>query len=335
MEKIIKLIFLAVAVFVTFLFFLASRSSKTYDDQLKLIGFPNKTEQSVIPNAKMKVTFLGVTTLLFDDGETRWMTDGFFSRPGRTAVLFKKIESDKEVVAIALKKLGVTSLDAVIPIHSHYDHALDASEVAMRTGATLIGSPSTANIGRGNGLTEKQIRTVQPGDVARLGKFKITFISAVHSPHGLFEGEISEPIQVPTRSKDYKMGECYSLLLEHSGNALLIHGSAGFIPNSLDQVKADVIYLGIGTLGMQSKFYKEEYWKHVVTAVGAKRVITVHWDDFFKPLDAPLTPQKWPIDSFDDSLDFLISEGIKNKVDVRIPIQWETADPFYNLGNTK
>ena len=31
----------------------------------------------------VRVTFLGVSTLLFDDGETRIMTDGFFSRPSR------------------------------------------------------------------------------------------------------------------------------------------------------------------------------------------------------------------------------------------------------------
>lgn len=29
----------------------------------------------------VKVTFLGTTTLLFDDGETQLMIDGFFTRP--------------------------------------------------------------------------------------------------------------------------------------------------------------------------------------------------------------------------------------------------------------
>jgi uncharacterized protein involved in exopolysaccharide biosynthesis len=33
--------------------------------------------------ATLKVTFLGVSTVLLDDGETALMTDGFFSRPGK------------------------------------------------------------------------------------------------------------------------------------------------------------------------------------------------------------------------------------------------------------
>jgi hypothetical protein len=37
---------------------------------------------------------------------------------------------------------------------------MDAPEVAKRTGAMLLGSESTANIGRGWGLPEEQIRVV-------------------------------------------------------------------------------------------------------------------------------------------------------------------------------
>ena len=84
---------------------------------------------------KLRVTFLGVSTLLFDDGETAWMTDGFFTRPSLSQVLFGKIESDRGLVAKALEHLHVTKLKAVIPIHSHYDHALDSALVAQLTGA--------------------------------------------------------------------------------------------------------------------------------------------------------------------------------------------------------
>jgi hypothetical protein len=33
------------------------------------------------PQAPLTVTWLGVTTLLIDDGESALMTDGFFTRP--------------------------------------------------------------------------------------------------------------------------------------------------------------------------------------------------------------------------------------------------------------
>ena len=69
---------------------------------------------------------------------------------------------------------------AVFPLHSHYDHAMGAPEVAKRTGALLLGSESTANIGRGWGLPETQIRVVTDREPIVLGKFTVTPIESRH-----------------------------------------------------------------------------------------------------------------------------------------------------------
>src|SRR5688572_30741536 len=82
-------------------------------------------KQPAPPAAPLKVRFLGVATLLLDDGETAIMTDGFFSRPGRLQSLFGKVEPDLQAIERGLAKAGVTKLAAVIPVHSHYDHAMD------------------------------------------------------------------------------------------------------------------------------------------------------------------------------------------------------------------
>ena len=76
------------------------------------------------PNA-LRVMYLGVSTLLFDDGETQFMTDGFFSRPDFFTVLFGEVEPNRERISGALQRAGVTRLAAIIPLHTHYDHALD------------------------------------------------------------------------------------------------------------------------------------------------------------------------------------------------------------------
>ncbi|HEX6315320.1 MAG TPA: hypothetical protein VFZ73_10700, partial [Gemmatimonadaceae bacterium] len=80
-------------------------------------------------NAGLRVTFLGVSTLLFDDGETAIMTDGFFTRPGLFSVA-TRIRPDSVRIRQALDSARVTRLAAVIPVHSHYDHAMDAPYVA-------------------------------------------------------------------------------------------------------------------------------------------------------------------------------------------------------------
>ena len=55
---------------------------------------------------------------------------------------------------------------AVIPLHAHYDHAMDAPEVARRTGALLLGSESSANVARGWGLPERQIQVAKLGQAS-------------------------------------------------------------------------------------------------------------------------------------------------------------------------
>src|SRR5215204_1438661 len=62
-------------------------------------------EDAVEPrDGTVRVTFLGVATLLFDDGETQLMTDGFFSRPSLIQVARGNLETDPKVVDAALKK---------------------------------------------------------------------------------------------------------------------------------------------------------------------------------------------------------------------------------------
>src|SRR3546814_11008347 len=118
---------------------------------------------------------------------------------------------------------------AVIAVHSHYDHAMDSPEVARQTGALLIGSDSTANIGRGWGLPEERIRIVANGDTYQFGRFRITMLRSRHFPHPLAMGEIAEPLVPPAHSLSYRDGGSYSVLVEHDGNRLLLQGRAGFV----------------------------------------------------------------------------------------------------------
>jgi L-ascorbate metabolism protein UlaG (beta-lactamase superfamily) len=276
----------------------------------------------------MKVTFLGVTTLLIDDGETAVMTDGFFSRPGFFHTVRSKIEPDVGRISASLARAGVTKLAAVIPVHSHYDHALDAPIVAQRTGALLVGSPSTANIGRGYGLAEDRIKVVVAPHTMSFGRIGVWFVHAVHSPHALYPGSILAPLTPPARVSEYLEGECFSLFFECAGRTVLVHASAGFIPGALAGRHADVVYLGVATLGNLGGSYRDEYWHEVVEATGARRVYPVHWDDFWRPLDQPLQPEPRFIDDFDAAMRFLTERGHGSGVEVRMPQAWVATDPF-------
>ncbi len=279
----------------------------------------------------MRVSFLGVSTLLFDDGETAILTDGFFTRPRKLAVLMGKIAPDREVIERSLQRAGIKKLAAVIVTHSHYDHVMDAPEVARRTGAVVLGSESTANVARGWGLPEDKIRVVRDGESLDFGKFHCTFVRSEHAKSLFTGGRISKPLVPPVRAQEYEEGGSLSLLLKHGTKTILVHGSAGFSAGALRGHQADVVFLGIGLLGKRNKTYKDAYWQETVKTVKARRVIPVHWDDFTRSLHVPLVPIPSPFDEFDKAMAFLIAQGEPEKIDVKLAPAWTPVDPFAGL----
>ena len=289
------------------------------------------------------MTFLGVSTLLFDDGKTAILTDGFFSRPSRLRTLFTKLEPDRKLIARYLQRAGIKKLEAVIVLHSHLDHAFDAPEVARQTDALLIGSESTANIARGYGFPERDICVVQDGAEMCLGRFVIKFLPSGHSPLALLsrfhfdidllEGEIEEPLKLPAHWYDYKEGDCYSILIEHDGKSILVQASAGFKKAALDGHHANVVFLGIGTLGHFQPSDMEDYWNEVVEAVKPQRIIPIHWDDFSEPLDRPLIPMRRSLDDLDKSMSFFLARAKERGIDLKMLPAWIKADPFAGLDN--
>lgn len=242
------------------------------------------------------VRYAGISTMTISDGKTTLLIDGFFSRPSEIEVLTGTVKTDLDAVTFGLEKLKVNKLDAVMTVHSHYDHAMDTPEVAKRTGAVMIGSESTANIGRGWGLPEKQIRVINDGEPMAFGDFTVTAMKSNHFefPESYLARRIArgpinitQPVKQPIKAFDYRMGGHYSYVIQHPKGTLLVQGSAGFVKDSLKNVKASVVMAGIGGLGSQTKEYIQTYFKEVVDTVGAKRVFAVHGDDLAGPLDLP------------------------------------------------
>lgn len=280
--------------------------------------------------APLTVTWLGVSTLLLDDGSSTLMTDGYFSRPSLAQVALGKVSPSPARVDGCLARLQLTRLEAVIPVHTHIDHALDSALVADRTGARLVGGESAANVGRGYGLTADRLVVAVSGEPIRLGAFDITLIKSRHSDPDRFPGEITAPVITPVRASAYRCGESWSTLVHHrpSDRRLLIQGSAGFVKGSLAGHRADVVYLGVGQLGIQAEPYLVDYWTETVRTVGARRVVLVHWDDFFRPLSEPLRALPYAADDLDVSLRILSKLADQDGVALDMPTVWRREDPW-------
>ena len=275
------------------------------------------------------VTFLGVASLLLDDGETAVMTDGFFSRPSLAKVATRKVAPDLARIDAVLSRAGVDRLAAVLPVHTHYDHAMDSAVVADRTGADLVGGESTAYVGRGHGLRAERIRVATPGEPMTYGAFTLTLVESHHCPPDRYPGEITEPVVPPVKAGAYKCGEAWSILVEHaSGASALLQGSAGYVAGSLAGRRADVAYLGVGQLGVQSEEYIRTYWAETVEAVGATRVVLTHWDDFFRPLDRELRALPYLGDDLDVTMRVLDELAARSGVSIHFPTVWRREDPW-------
>ncbi len=272
----------------------------------------------------VQVRFGGVATLVFDDGETAWMTDGFFSRPSVLATAITRIGPDAQRIDDGLRRMGVTRLAAVVPVHSHYDHAMDSPVVAQRTGARLIGSASTMHIGRGLGLPASQLQQVESGEPVRLGKFTLRFIASRHSPTPYSDGHSVERIDSdlvpPQRATAWREGTVWSIHVAHdSGRTWLVQGSAGFVPGALAGLRAETVFLGTGTLGKKPEAYREQFWNETVKAVGARQVVPIHWDNFWRPLELPLQAMPLLLDDFEVVMQDLQARGLRDGVRIRMP----------------
>ena len=282
------------------------------------------------PDSAVTVSWLGVSTLLVDDGATAFLTDGFFSRPSLLDVGLRTLTTSVSRVEDCLKRAGIDRLTAVMPVHTHYDHAMDSAVVATLTGSCVVGGESTANIARGYGLAEDRIVLASPGEEMNFGPFGVTLIESHHCPPDRFPGVITRPVVPPVKASAYRCGETWSILIHHrpSARRLLIQGSAGFVPGALDGRHAEVVYLGVGQLGVQPVRYIEQYWEQTVRAVGARRVVLIHWDDFFRPLTDPLRALPYAGDDLDVTMRVLGSLAQRDGVALNLPPLWQPTDPW-------
>jgi L-ascorbate metabolism protein UlaG (beta-lactamase superfamily) len=278
---------------------------------LDAIDWPTPALASAANADAVTVTWLGVTTLLFDDGETQILIDGFFSRPSLAEVVLRRpVDNDAPQINYVMNEFRMRRLAAIIPVHSHFDHAMDVGAIANRSSASILGSESTAQVARGAGVPEDQITVVKAAASFEFGDFRVTLRPIGHAPIGWrgsvpFDGIIEEPLTMPQPISAWRMGGGYTIIIEHPQGTALVQGSSAYRKYGLQDIAADVVFLGVGQLKSLGRNYAELYWQHTVTTTGSHSVYPIHFDDFTKPFGEVVLPPKI-IDNFETTAQWLV-----------------------------
>jgi L-ascorbate metabolism protein UlaG (beta-lactamase superfamily) len=226
--------------------------------------------------------YLGVTGYEISDGKTTIITDPMVNRPTALEIISGKLNPDP-----ALAKKWVPKADYILVNHAHYDHSLDAPNIALRTGAIVIGSQSTVNLALSKGVPKKQTMLVKGGEVLTLGTFTVRVVKARHGPV-LKQNKPMAGIIDPTAKAmwffQYTMNSPVSYHLEANGSTVWFHPSTLMLKDELAGFKADTLIMGVNGMPVTG-----ESAKMVVDQAQPKRIIPTHYDNFFQPISKGLS----------------------------------------------
>ena len=241
-------------------------------------------------NDSVRTTWMGTAGMYLSDGETGFYIDPFISRYGLLKVgLGISLKPQHQLIKKWIAITGGKKAKAILISHSHYDHVMDSPWFAKPSNAMIVGSESTANVARGAGISEQQIRIVKDRESVTIGKFKATFIKSIHSP-ALFgkipwPGDIKQPLTPPASASAYREGGAYAIFIEHPKGTFLHYGSPGIKPELFDNFSADVVFLSIG-----GRKDTPSLVRHVLAPLQPKTVIPIHFDDLFGPVNKKVSP---------------------------------------------
>lgn len=313
-------IVLSVAVLLLILyrqFFTASANMEDFSD------YYIDHSEDVIQGEDIKITFFGNTTLLFDDGDTQVLIDGFITRPSIPELLFLRLKPDGDKADHIIEQYGMKDkLEAVFVAHTHHDHVMDAPHFSEAADAVMYGSSSTLNVGRGHRIDESQLSLLEGQNTVEIGDFIVSAIPSIHSEPTAFNDnigqEIEEPLEQPAHALRYKEGGSFDFYIQHGEKDILVRPSFNYAEGQYDNLDVDLLFLGITGYGKEDVNYRQAFYEETVLETSPETVVPIHWDNFTAPAEEPLEAIFPMADDVSEGLKDLINRTEKDDIDFHI-----------------
>ena len=249
---------------------------------------PASASAATAPKSPITLTYLGVAGWSISDGVHTVLVDPYFSRPSMAEGAALRTDPAAVEAAFTAKRLPARA-DIILIGHSHVDHVLDAPAVALRTGASIVGTSSTTSYGRAAGVPDAQLIAAKGGEDFAFDGFSVRVLPGLHSAlddkHFTGWGQVIAPGTLPTTMDGFAEGGTLNYLVRLGGHQVLIIGSANFIERELEGLRPDI---AIVATGLRQEIY--EYSCRLVRATGnPPLILTNHFDAWTKPAETPLS----------------------------------------------
>lgn len=231
----------------------------------------------------LRLRYLGTAGWEVSDGKTTIWVDPVPTRPTLTDLCSGPLVPDRE----AQRAMQLRYADAILVNHGHFDHVLDVPELALRTGAVVIGTQSVLNLCESRGVPPEKLILAVGGKELRVGTFSITPHASAHGPIA----EIANPMPgvMPKDSKElwfwgYTQDGTRSYRLEANGSSVYVSAGSPLPPGDEFLSGGRIGPTGTIMVGLAGPVPQESL-EACLAEVQPQVVIASHFDNFFHPLD--------------------------------------------------
>ncbi len=264
------------------------------------------------------VTYFGASGLLLRRGDEAILVDPFFSNPGLLRTLAGRIRTRPDRVDALLPE--VDDVSAILVSHSHYDHLMDVSHVALtkapravvytsRTGTCILDSEfSRADaLDRLKAMGDPPCRPevdqepLKPKEwIDVTPRLRFMPLLSEHAPHfrgrSLYGGTRAQPLgKVPNRASNYRKGRVFAFVIEfltvtHDQTRVdfrvYLQGSASNAGQGLPL--EDLKEFDLAILAAAGHHEVQGYPGSILKRLRPEHLLVSHWEDFFAAPQKPL-----------------------------------------------